>query len=45
MDGMETAIAGFGDALYSDGVCGPPVDVPDDAPRQTKILGLLGRTA
>ena len=45
MDGMETAIAGFGDALYSEGVCGPPVDVPEDAPRQTKVLGLLGRTA
>lgn len=44
MDLLEQAMVGFGDALYSEGVCGPPVDVSADAPRQHKILGRLGRT-
>lgn len=40
---LEQAMAGFGDALYSPGVCGPAVDVPTDASRQDRILGRLGR--
>ena len=35
--------ASLGDNLHSDGVCGPEVTVPDDAPDQDKLLGLLGR--
>ena len=45
MERLEKAIAGFGDALYSEGVCRPAVDVPDDADRQTRLLGLMGRRA
>ncbi len=43
MDLLEQAMAGFGDAIYSEGVCGPAVDVPDGASRQDRILGRLGR--
>jgi uncharacterized protein (TIGR03086 family) len=43
MDRIEPAIKGFGDALYSDGVCRPALDVPADADRQARLLALLGR--
>ena len=43
MDLLETAMAGFGEALHSEGVCGPAVEVSDDASRQEQILGRLGR--
>lgn len=43
MDALEPSIAGFGDALYGEGVCARPVDVPSDAPRQDRIFGTLGR--
>lgn len=43
MDLLETAMAGFGDALYSEGVCATAIEVADDAPRQERILGRLGR--
>ena len=33
------------EALRSDGMFGPRVDVPDDADDQTRLLGLLGRRA
>ena len=33
-----------GDMLRYDGVCGPEVSVPADAPEQDRLLGLLGRT-
>ncbi|GAC69268.1 maleylpyruvate isomerase family mycothiol-dependent enzyme [Gordonia soli] len=42
---METAADGFGDALYSDGVCRSGVRVPDGADRQTRLLARLGRDA
>ena len=45
MDRIETAIDGFGDTLYPDGVCKPAVDVPDDALGQAKLLGRMGRRA
>ena len=45
MDRLEQSIAGFGDALYTNSVCAPALDVPPDAPRQTRVLGLLGRRA
>lgn len=35
----------FGDALYAEGICRPPVEVAPDADDQTRILGLLGRRA
>jgi len=34
----------LGDNLRLDGVCGPEVPVPEDAPLQDRLLGLLGRT-
>lgn len=43
MDTMETAIAGFGESLYMDGICARPVAVPQDATRQQRILATLGR--
>ena len=45
MDRLEAAMAGFGDALYSEGVCKPATDVADDAPRQSRLLARLGRRA
>lgn len=43
LDTMETAAAGFGPALYADGVCKAAVEVPADADRQTRLLATLGR--
>ena len=45
MDSLEAAFEGFGDHAYDDGVFHRPVDVPDDAPRQTRILARMGRRA
>ncbi|MDN5724908.1 MAG: TIGR03086 family metal-binding protein [Propionibacteriales bacterium] len=42
---LESSIAGFGDHLYAEGICRPPVTVDPDASRQRRVLGLLGRTA
>ena len=47
-DELETIEAGiefFGPHLHADGVCGPAVPVADDADRQTRLLGELGRAA
>jgi uncharacterized protein (TIGR03086 family) len=35
---------GLGHNLRLDGVCGPPVPVPEDAPLQDRFLAFLGRT-
>jgi len=45
MDALETSIAGFGEALYGEGICARPVPVADDASRQARILAALGRRA
>jgi uncharacterized protein (TIGR03086 family) len=45
MDAMEQAFVGFGDHAYDEGVFGRPVDVPDDADRQTRLLARVGRRA
>jgi uncharacterized protein (TIGR03086 family) len=42
---VETSIAGFGDHLYAEGICADPVEVPDDATRQERLLALMGRRA
>lgn len=34
----------MGDGLRGEGVCGPAVDVPADAPEQDRLLAFLGRT-
>lgn len=38
-------LATFGEALYAEGICRPPVEVAPEADEQTRILGLLGRRA
>jgi uncharacterized protein (TIGR03086 family) len=35
--------AGFGEALHSEGVCGPEVPVPAGADLQTRMLAIVGR--
>ncbi|HLU96171.1 MAG TPA: TIGR03086 family metal-binding protein [Thermobifida alba] len=34
----------LGDSLRAEGVCGPAVEVPADAPAQDRLLAFLGRT-
>lgn len=45
MDRIESALEGFGDNLYVEGICAPALDVPADAPRQTRLLARMGRAA
>jgi uncharacterized protein (TIGR03086 family) len=45
LDRMEAGADSFGPALYTDGICRPAVEVPDDADRATRVLGRLGRAA
>lgn len=43
LDQLEAGAAGFGDALYMEGVSKPALDVPEGADRQTRVLAILGR--
>ena len=43
LDWMERSIAGWGPALYSEGICRAGVQVPPGADRQTRVLAALGR--
>ena len=45
LDLIETALPGFGEHLYDDGVCKPAVPVAEDADRQARVLARLGRSA
>lgn len=45
MDRIEAALDSFGDKAYQPGILAAPVAVPDDAPRQVRLLGRLGRAA
>ena len=45
LDKIEASLEGFGDALYSDGVCKPALEVPAGASRQERVLGRMGRRA
>ena len=40
---LHATADGWGDALYSEGVCGPAVPVPDDASPSERLLARLGR--
>lgn len=40
---IETSLDGFGETLYMEGICRPAVTVPDDASRQDRLLGRMGR--
>ena len=42
---MDAAFVGFGDHAYDEGVFKQPVDVPQDADRQTRLLARMGRRA
>jgi len=44
MDRIETALDGFGDALYTEGVCKPALEPPAGASRQTALLARMGRS-
>lgn len=44
LDLIETSAAGWGNALYMDGVCRAGVEASPDADRQTRVLALLGRS-
>ena len=41
---VENVVQGLGDNIRMEGICGPAVEVPDSADRQTKLLAYLGRT-
>ena len=43
LDLLETCIQSWGEVLYQEGICKQPIEVPDDADRQTRILALTGR--
>lgn len=43
LDQLEASLNAFGEHLYDPGVCARPVPVPDDAPRQDRLLALMGR--
>lgn len=45
LDRIEASADSFGPALHSDGVCGPAVEPPAGADRQTRVLARLGRVA
>ncbi|WP_134741269.1 maleylpyruvate isomerase family mycothiol-dependent enzyme [Nocardioides sp. 503] len=45
MDRIDTALDGFGEHLYAEGICKPPLEAPADAPRQVRLLARMGRTA
>lgn len=45
LDQIEAEVDGFGDALYSAGICAAPVPVGDSEPRQVRVLARLGRDA
>jgi hypothetical protein len=40
---IRAQVDGLGEALRSPGVCKEPVEVPDDASEQDKLLAFLGR--
>lgn len=40
---VEDQLPGFGEMLYSDGICKPALAVADGADRQTRVLAALGR--
>ena len=44
LDLIETSAAGWGDALYADGVCVAGIEADGDD-RQSRVLALLGRSA
>lgn len=42
-DQVEANMASFGPALHMEGICGPEIELPDDADRQQQLLARSGR--
>ncbi len=45
LDLIEQGAAGFGPALYMEGICRPAVETPEEATRTVRVLARLGRLA
>ncbi|MBM7808854.1 uncharacterized protein (TIGR03086 family) [Geodermatophilus bullaregiensis] len=45
LDRLEAGARSWGDALYTEGICRPGVEVPDGAGREARVLALIGRRA
>lgn len=45
LDAVEAAVDGFGEAMYTEGICGPALPVAGDASRQARLLARTGRAA
>ncbi|MDV6274444.1 TIGR03086 family metal-binding protein [Rhodococcus erythropolis] len=45
VDWVSEIAAGLGDSIRMSGVCGPEIQVPDNADKATKLLAFLGRKA
>jgi len=45
LDFLDASFDYYKDAAYSPGIYEAPIDVPDDADRQTKVLARMGRQA
>lgn len=43
LDQIEQAVAGFGEHIRGEGVCGPAVEVGADASRQDRLIAITGR--
>ena len=43
LDLVEATLDHAGDALYADGICAPPVDVPADSSRTDRLVARTGR--
>lgn len=45
LDEIGMGLEGFGEALYSPGICAPALEVDADAPKLVRVMALLGRDA
>lgn len=45
LDEIAAGLHGFGEALYTPGICAPALDVDPDAPTLVTVMALLGRDA
>lgn len=43
LDLVEERLEALGETIRMEGLCAAPIDVPEDAPRQARLLGRLGR--
>jgi len=45
LDRVAAGADSFGESLYTDGICRPAVEAPENADRATRVLARLGRAA